>query len=108
MTVGTAAKRAGVNIDTMRYHERQGLLPKPPRTAGGYRALTEAAVDGLRFVKQAQALGLTLNDCSIGLTAAPEERSGSNSPVQLLRNSSGNSSGKTQHKHLPLVGYSAG
>jgi MerR family copper efflux transcriptional regulator len=62
MTVGAAAKRAGVKIDTIRYYERRGLLPKPSRTDGGYRVLTEAAVRRLRFIKQAQALGFTLNE----------------------------------------------
>jgi MerR family mercuric resistance operon transcriptional regulator len=60
MTVGALAKQAGVKIDTIRYYERRGLLPKPPRTNSGYRTFTPASVDRLRFIKQAQALGFTL------------------------------------------------
>ena len=62
MTVGALAKQAGVKIDTIRYYERHGLLPKPPRTNSGYRTFTHASVEQLRFIKQAQALGFTLNE----------------------------------------------
>src|SRR5258708_11188263 len=62
MTVGALAKQAGVKIDTIRYYERHGLLPKPPRTNSGYRTFTPASVERLRFIKQAQALGFTLNE----------------------------------------------
>jgi MerR family copper efflux transcriptional regulator len=62
MTVGRLAKEAGVKIDTIRYYERQGLLPKPPRTDSGYRIFTYASVERLRFIKRAQALGFTLNE----------------------------------------------
>lgn len=44
MTVGTAARRAGVKIDTIRYYERRALLPKSPRTEAGYRTLTDETV----------------------------------------------------------------
>jgi MerR family transcriptional regulator, copper efflux regulator len=62
MTVGALAKQAGVKIDTIRYYERHGLLPKPPRTNSGYRTFTHGSVERLRFIKQAQALGFTLNE----------------------------------------------
>ena len=62
MTMGALAKQAGVKIDTIRYYERRGLLPKPPRTNSGYRTFTPASVDRLRFIKQAQALGFTLRE----------------------------------------------
>lgn len=62
MTVGTLAKQAGVKIDTIRYYERHGLLPQSPRTNSGYRTFTDASVERLRFIKQAQALGFTLNE----------------------------------------------
>jgi MerR family copper efflux transcriptional regulator len=60
MTVGALAKQANVKIDTIRYYERRGLLPKPPRTDSGYRTFTFSSVERLRFIKQAQALGFTL------------------------------------------------
>jgi MerR family transcriptional regulator, copper efflux regulator len=62
LTVGALAKEAGVKIDTIRYYERHGLLPKPLRTNSGYRTFTPASVERLRFIKQAQALGFTLNE----------------------------------------------
>jgi MerR family copper efflux transcriptional regulator len=60
MTVGALAKQAGVKIDTIRYYERRGLLPKPPRTDCGYRTFTPSSLERLRFIRQAQALGFTL------------------------------------------------
>jgi MerR family copper efflux transcriptional regulator len=62
MTVGAAARRAGVKIDTIRYYERRALLPKSPRTEAGYRTLSDETVQRLRFIKHAQALGFTLNE----------------------------------------------
>ena len=62
MTVGTAARRAGVKIDTIRYYERRALLQRSPRTEAGYRTFTEETVQRVRFIKHAQALGFTLNE----------------------------------------------
>ena len=60
MTVGALARRAGVKIDTIRYYERRGLLPKPARSDSGYRTFTSVSVERVRFIRQAQALGFTL------------------------------------------------
>jgi len=51
-----------VNLETVRYYERRGLLPKPPRTATGYRAFEPDAVRRLRFIRHAQALGFSLHE----------------------------------------------
>jgi Hg(II)-responsive transcriptional regulator len=56
------ATQAQVNVQTLRYYERRGLLPEPQRTRSGYRAYTPDAVRVVRFVKRAQQLGLTLDD----------------------------------------------
>src|SRR5438093_13619861 len=56
------ARRGGVNLETIRYYERKGLLPKPPRTPAGYRTFDAEAVRRLRFIKQAQALGFSLKE----------------------------------------------
>src|SRR5881397_1489109 len=56
------ASQGGVNRETVRYYERRGLLPKPPRTAAGYRTFDADAVRRLRFIKQAQALGFSLKE----------------------------------------------
>jgi MerR family mercuric resistance operon transcriptional regulator len=61
-TIGQAAKRAGINLETIRYYEREGVLPKPPRTESGYRMLSDHAIQRLRFVRQAQELGFSLKE----------------------------------------------
>lgn len=60
MKIGELAQRAGVAIDTVRYYERQGLLPAPERLASGYRRYASNDVARLRFVRRAKALGFTL------------------------------------------------
>lgn len=60
MKIGELAQRAGVGIDTVRYYEREGLLPKAPRLASGYRVYDQNDIRRLRFVRRAKALGFTL------------------------------------------------
>lgn len=62
MRTGEVAARAGVNVQTLRYYERRGLLGRPPRTAAGYRRYSGEAVRLVRFVKRAQELGFSLDD----------------------------------------------
>lgn len=62
LTIGELAKRCGVNLETIRYYERVGLLPKPPRTKAGYRIFPDDAPRRLRFVKKAQELGFSLRE----------------------------------------------
>jgi len=57
-----AAEQAGVNVQTLRYYERRGLLPKPPRRRSGYREFPEDAVRVVRFIKRAQELGFSLDE----------------------------------------------
>src|SRR5712692_7190503 len=56
------AKRGGVNLETIRYYERQGLLSKPPRSAAGYRLFSPESVRRVRFIKRAQELGFSLKE----------------------------------------------
>ncbi len=60
LTSSDLAKSGGVNLESIRFYEREGLLPKPPRTAGGYRQFPADSVQRVRFIKRAQALGFTL------------------------------------------------
>ena len=60
MRIGKASREAGVNIQTLRYYERRGLLPKTDRLASGYREYDSASVALVRFIKNAQELGFTL------------------------------------------------
>jgi DNA-binding transcriptional MerR regulator len=62
MRVSELATATGVAPDTVRYYERAGLLPAPPRTPAGYRAYDARAVERLRFIQGAQRLGLRLRD----------------------------------------------
>ena len=56
------AKQGGVNLQTIRYYERTGLLPKPPRSGAGYRQFTPESVPRMRFIKRAQELGFSLKE----------------------------------------------
>src|SRR5260370_34822731 len=60
LTVGHIAEQAGVNLETVRYYERRGLLLRPPRSASGYRLFPAEAARRLRFVRRAQDLGFSL------------------------------------------------
>ncbi|HTM51776.1 MAG TPA: heavy metal-responsive transcriptional regulator [Bryobacteraceae bacterium] len=60
MKIGEVAERGGVNLQTIRYYEREGLLPHAPRLPSGYRVFAEPAVRRVRFIKRAQELGFTL------------------------------------------------
>jgi MerR family copper efflux transcriptional regulator len=62
LTIGTVAKRVGVAIDTIRYYEREGLLPEPERRASGYRSYGEGTIAQLRFIRRAKNLGFTLEE----------------------------------------------
>lgn len=64
LTISRLAQLGGVNLETVRYYERQGLLPPPPRTASGYRVFPREAARRLRFIKRAQELGFSLNEIS--------------------------------------------
>ena len=60
--ISQVAARAGITPDAIRYYERLGVLPRAPRTAGGLRAYGDDVLPRVRFIQQAQALGLTLKD----------------------------------------------
>jgi Hg(II)-responsive transcriptional regulator len=60
MRSGQVATEAGVNVETLRYYERRGLLPEPERLQSGYRAYPSDAVGTVRFIKRAQELGFSL------------------------------------------------
>src|SRR5712675_2458952 len=60
--IGEIAVKAGVTVDTLRYYERLGVLPHARRTTGGLRQYGDDVLRHVRFIQQAQALGLTLKD----------------------------------------------
>lgn len=62
MMIGTLAEAAGVNVPTVRYYERRGIIAEPPRTRSGYRQYGDHVVDRIRFIKRAQRLGFSLEE----------------------------------------------
>jgi MerR family copper efflux transcriptional regulator len=62
LTIGDVAKEAKVNIETLRYYERRGLLASPARSTSNYRLYAEDTVRRVRFIKSAQELGFSLKE----------------------------------------------
>jgi MerR family copper efflux transcriptional regulator len=74
MTIGRLAKTAGVNIDTIRYYERNGLLPRASRRESGYREYAAADVERLNFIRRAKELGFSLSDIGDLLSLTADRR----------------------------------
>ena len=62
LQIGQLAKRTGLTVDAIRFYEKSGLLPRPARTAGGYRLYHEREVADLEFIQKSQQLGFSLNE----------------------------------------------
>jgi MerR family transcriptional regulator, mercuric resistance operon regulatory protein len=62
LTIGRIARAAGVHIETVRYYQRRGLVSLPPKRARGFRYYTPATASRVRFIKRAQALGMSLKE----------------------------------------------
>jgi len=62
MQIGIVAKKIGLSVDAIRFYERNGLLPRPPRTQGGFRRYGESDVETLAFVRRVQGLGFKLSE----------------------------------------------
>jgi DNA-binding transcriptional MerR regulator len=71
---GQVAAAAGVNLETLRYYERRGLLERPERTLGGHRVYPSEAVTLLRIIKAAQRLGFSLTEVGELLDVATHRR----------------------------------
>ncbi len=74
MTIGKVAGSSGVSIDTVRYYERKGLIPTPPRKESGYRLYTDETIKRILFIKSAQELGFSLKEISELLALRVESR----------------------------------
>lgn len=77
------ARRTGCNLETIRYYEKIGLMPEPPRTPANYRAYDESHVARLRFVMRARDLGFTIEDLR-ELLALVDGKAGSCAQVRNL------------------------
>src|ERR687894_3293345 len=62
LKIGDVSKRSGIGIEALRFYEKSGLLDKPSRTFSGYRVYGEEILERLAFIKQAQALGFSLDE----------------------------------------------
>jgi MerR family mercuric resistance operon transcriptional regulator len=62
LTIGALSRRTGVNIETIRFYERVGILPKPPRSAGGHRIYSQEQLMRLGFVRRSRELGFSLDE----------------------------------------------
>lgn len=62
LRIGELADAAGVHVETVRYYQRRGLLPRPPRPGRGWRVYGLPTLSRLRFIRRAQALGFTLDE----------------------------------------------
>ena len=73
LTTGRLAALAGINIETVRFYERSGLIAEPKRTASNYRQYPQSDVARLRFIKRAQELGFSLKEIAelLSLRATP-------------------------------------
>jgi len=74
MTIGRLAKAAGVNIDTIRYYERHGLLPRAARRESGYREFAADDIARLSFIRRAKELGFSLTDIGDLLSLSQDRR----------------------------------
>lgn len=81
LTIGTLAATAGVSAGTIRYYEHVGLLPRPVRTAAGYRQYPREAAHRLRVIRNAQAFGFSLREIGAFLRA----RDGGGKPCENVR-----------------------
>jgi len=75
-TISEVARQANVNIETLRYYERRGLIPKPHRTVSNYRIYSKENLQRVKFIKHAQTLGFSLSEIKrlLALRAAPRAR----------------------------------
>jgi MerR family transcriptional regulator, copper efflux regulator len=62
MQIGAVAKRIDLSVDAIRFYERNSLLPRPPRSPGGFRQYGESDVETLAFIRRAQSLGFKLTE----------------------------------------------
>lgn len=64
LTTGQLAKKANVNVETIRYYERRGLIPEPLRSESGYRRYSQDSIARIQFIKRAKELGFSLKEVS--------------------------------------------
>src|SRR3954464_1131500 len=83
MTIGELARKTGCAVETIRYYEHEGLLPKPSRTSGNFRRYGQEHAELLSFVRHCRSLDMALNEIRILLRfrSAPDEKCGEVNPL---------------------------
>lgn len=75
ITIGELADRVEINIETIRYYEREGIIPEPPRNKSGYRIYSREDITRLEFIKTAKMLGFSLQEISELLSLSVDQDS---------------------------------
>lgn len=83
LTIGQVARHTGLGVETVRYYEREGLIPPPPRSTGGYRRYSDDSVRRLTFIRQAKALGFSLTEIRELLSLSADSQASSHAVKQL-------------------------
>lgn len=99
--IGEAARGAGVSIQTLRFYERMGLLPRPARGRNGYRLYGDDVVERVQFIRQAQALGFHLAEIKEILII----RDGGRSPCDCVRESMEKKIAEVERQMAGLVAF---
>ena len=96
LTIGRLAQEVGINLETVRFYERRGLLRKPPRGASGYRLFPADAARRLKFIKRAQELGFSLHEIRelLALRMSPRTKS------KKVRSRTEATHGGTEHRAI--------
>jgi len=74
LAIGALSERTGCKVETIRFYEREGLLPAPARSSGGYRLYSKNHLKRLTFIRRARALGFSIDEVRKLLTLAAERR----------------------------------
>ena len=85
LTIGVLARDSGVNLETIRFYERSGLMPAPQRSPSGYRHYQEQDVRRLRFIRRGRELGFSLEEIRSLLELAAHPESPCESADQMVR-----------------------
>ena len=84
LSIGELSRRTGVNIETIRYYERIGMLPAPPRTASGRRVYGPAETRSLTFIRRSRELGFTLDEIRALLALSADDGKNTCAEVRQL------------------------
>jgi Hg(II)-responsive transcriptional regulator len=82
LSISQVAIECNVNIETIRYYEKRGLIPEPPRTKSGYREFPEEVIERIKFIKRAQELDFTLTEIQKLICISENDESFSSQEVQ--------------------------